>query len=112
MTQPIQPDRTTASIPDRDRPSATARGAASRSSPAGEGARPAAPGADTAEIAQASALLRTAAAPATTGAVGSADEARALTGRITEALRGNASQAVQAYADISANTVQALLGKA
>jgi len=109
VTQPIQPDRTTASIPDRDRPPAAARGAASRSSPAGEAASPAAPGADTAEVGHASALLRNAAAPATTGAVGSADEARALAGRIAEALRGNASHAVQAYAGISADTVQALL---
>jgi len=111
VTQPIQPDRTTASIPDRDRPTA-ARGSATRSPPAGETATTAAPGADTAEIGQASALLRSAAAPAATGVVGGADEARALAGRIAEALRDNASHGVQAYAGINADTVQALLAKA
>jgi hypothetical protein len=59
-----------------------------------------------------SALLRNAAVPTASGAVGSADEARALAGRIAEALRGNASHAVQAYAGINADAVQALLAKA
>jgi hypothetical protein len=111
VTQPIQPDRSTASIPDRERPIA-ARGSASRPTPSGETAIAAPSGADTAEIGQASALLRDAAAPAASGAVGSADEARALAGRIAEALRGNASHAVQAYAGINAEAVQALLAKA
>ncbi len=111
MTQPIQPDRTTASIPDRERPT-SARGAAARAATAGEppGTTPAST--DTADIGQASALLRNAAAPAPTGAVGSADEARALAGRIAEALRGNASQALHAYAGVSGENVQALLAKA
>jgi hypothetical protein len=110
VTQPIQPDRTTASIPDRERPTA-ARGSAARPAPSGEAAATPS-GTDTAEIGQASALLRNAAAPTASGAVGSADEARALAGRIAEALRGNASHAVQAYAGINADAVQALLAKA
>jgi hypothetical protein len=108
VTQPIQSDRPAAPVADRDRPAA-ARAAAAPSTGPGEGAATASPEADTAHIGAASALLRNAAPTPGTGAVGNAEQARALAARIAEALHGDPARAVQAYAAIHRDDVQALL---
>lgn len=109
VTQPIQPDRLAPPIADRDR-SKAARAAASPSAGTAETTSSAA--ADTADISQGSALLRSAAPAPGSGAVANAEQARALAARITEALSGDPARAMQAYAAIRREDAQALLATA
>lgn len=107
MTQPIQPDRTAS--PVRDHPHGT-RDASSRSTGPTEAATAAGtPDVDTANVSQGSALLRSASLAPGSGAIGNAEEARALAARISEALRGDPSRAMQAYRGARSEDVQALL---
>lgn len=105
MTQPIQSDRPASPIADRDRPAA-ARAAAARS-PGTNDSAGAAPAVDTADVSQASVLLRSA-APGS-GAIGNADQARALAARVREAMAGDPARAVQAYSAVHREDVEALL---
>lgn len=107
MTQPIQSDRPATTIADRDRPTA-ARAAAPSPSRAAE-PNAAAPAVDSADVSQGSALLRSTAPAPASGAVGNAEQARALAARITEALHGDPARAMQAYAATRREDVQALL---
>lgn len=107
MTQPIQSDRPASPIADRDRPAA-ARAAAARS-PGTNDAAGAAPAVDTADVSQASALLRSAAPAPGSGAIGNADQARALAARVREAMAGDPARAMQAYSAVHREDVEALL---
>jgi len=109
VTQPIQPDRLAPPIADRDR-SKAARAAPSPSAGTTDNASTAT--ADTADISQGSALLRSAAPAPGSGAVANAEQARALAARITEALSGDPARAMQAYAAIRREDAQALLATA
>ena len=106
MTQPIQSDRLAPPIADRDRSKATR---APATTPAGAAETASTPAADTADVGQASALLRSAAPAAGSGNVGSAEQARALAARVREAMNGDPARAVQTYASIHREDVQALL---
>jgi hypothetical protein len=108
VTQPIQSDRLAPPIADRDRPKASRPPATS--SGAAESAS--APAADTADISQGSALLRSAAPSPGSGAVANAEQARALAARIAEALNSDPARAMQAYAAIRREDAQALLATA
>ena len=108
MTQPIPSDRPAPAVADRDR-STTARAASTPSASSTETAAAAAPEVDTAHIGPGSALLRSAGTRPGSGAVTDAEQARALAARITEALKGDQARAMQAYAAISHEDVQALL---
>lgn len=108
MTQPITPDRLAPPIADRDRPKA-ARPPATSTGPSESAAATAT---DTADVSQGSALLRSTAPPPASGAVANAEQAQALAARITEALSGDPARAMQAYAAIRREDVQALLATA
>jgi hypothetical protein len=105
VTQPIQSDRLAPPIADRDR----SKAARAPATPAGAAETASAPAPDTADVGQASALLRNAAPAAASGAVGSAEQARALAARVREAMNGDPARAVQTYASIHREDVQALL---
>jgi hypothetical protein len=105
VTQPIQSDRLAPPIAHRDRSKATRAPA----TPAGAAETASPPAADTADVGQASALLRSAAPAAASGAVGSAEQARGLAARVREAMNGDPARAVQTYASIHREDVQALL---
>lgn len=107
MTQPIPSDRPANPIADRDRPT-TARSTATPAAGAA-GSPDATPAPDTADVSRGSALLRSAAPGPGSGAVGDAAQARALAGRITESLQGDPARAMQAYAAVRRDDVEALL---
>jgi hypothetical protein len=108
VTQPIPPDRLAPPIADRDRPKA-ARPPATATGPSENAAAKAA---DTADVSQGSALLRSTAPAPASGNVANAEQARALAARITEALSGDPARAMQAYAAIRREDAQALLATA
>lgn len=108
MTQPIPSDRLAPPIADRDRPKA---GRAPATSPGATEGAPA-PAADTADISQGSALLRSTAPAPASGVVANAEQARALAARVTEALSGDPARAMQAYAALRREDVHALLATA
>jgi hypothetical protein len=108
VTQPIPPDRLAPPIADRERPKA-ARPTATSAGPADSAPAPAG---DTADISQGSALLRSTAPAPASGAVANAEQARAIAARITEALSGDPARAIQAYAAMRREDVQALLATA
>lgn len=113
MTQPIHPDRSAAAASDRDRAVPIRADAASRPAPRDDDAPPASPAAaprDTADIAQGSALLRAVDrrdAPNTS--IDSAAVAARATARVAELLRAEPARAMQAYAGLGRDDVQALL---
>jgi hypothetical protein len=109
VTQPIQPDRPTPPIADRDRSKATRT--ASSAATAGDAGNAAAT-IDSADLRQGSALLRSSASAPGSGAIAAADEARSLATRVAVTLATDPARALQAYAAMSREAVQGLLAMA
>lgn len=114
MTQPIHSDRTTATISDRERtlaarPDATRRAPDAEHAPAST-ASPAPH--DTADVAQGSALLRAAAPRDLQREPMDGARAAAKAAQVAALLGSDPSRAMQAYAGISRDDVQALLATA
>jgi hypothetical protein len=111
VTQPIPPDRATATVSDRERAQA-ARPDAARKAPGTERA----PGStaslapqDTAHVAQGSALLRAATPRDARPEPMNGAQAAAKAAQIAALLGAEPARAMQAYAGISREDVQALL---
>lgn len=111
MTQPIPPDRATAAVSDRERtlpvrPDATRQAPGAEHAP-GSTASPAPH--DTADVAQGSALLRAATPRDPYPEPMDGAQAAAKAARVAALLGSEPARAMQAYAGISRDEVQALL---
>ncbi len=114
MTQPIHSDRTAATVSDRER-TLPVRPDATRQAPGAEHApsSTASPAPhDTADVAQGSALLRAAAHRDSHREPMDGAQAAAKAAQIAALLGSDPSRAMQAYAGISRDDVQALLATA
>lgn len=111
MTQPIHPDRTAATVSDRER-TAPVRPDAKRQAPGAGHAPVSTPSPalhDTADVAQGSALLRAAAPRDSHREPMDGAQAAAKAARVVALLGGEPARAMQAYAGVSRDEVQALL---